>query len=799
MLPVKCKQDVLRLLEEQMSKRILLIFDESDGSKELFRYLSSNYKSFHFQTASFSSVSESKIETPWDSIVVSNVSLYKNGDFPDKLKKLLTLAKQSVVVVGPMYTRPDNEPADIVSGIRYLYPTRFSDYDFTYQRYMEPQKWQIFNFYAKNHSQNEVESDKRIAEAVAAGDACKKIGRKLNVVYALPHLSLTGGLKYLLVHAKCLHALGHNVYLMCIGAENAIPSWSSLTADDITGQIHASPDNDIDALMREKKIDVIVAGFYNQLALLSKCSIPVLYWEQGCESLYGDMGTVLSCNSPSLAQLRSLYSLPVTIASVSPVVSKVLSARYGRVTPLLYTGIDTDFYTPLNAGCTKAFAEKPKILLVGSPGYEFKGFTLILNVLTHLWNNGLRFEVTWASQTQLTARTLFPLKIMLTVPQKQLAELYRTHDIFISASTYESFPMPPMEAFASGTAVVSTDNGGINVYAKPGKNILLAEQGNFLDLYVAVKYLLENPEKRDLLARNAREDALEFSVKRTICQLENLLYAVAASGKTVTAEKESASNVDSVPVQKEQFSLEFEHPISSLPGYSTLQKMVETGEGLEAVVEFEKQKSLVSRLDVLKNMCKGKSVIHIGCTDHIPLIKRKMTNGTWLHGILTESCSEVLGLDINETAINYVKNIGYKNVYYGDITKPKNENITENHWDYMLFAEMIEHLPDPVGFLKSVSDNYSGYVDHFIITVPNAFGLPFLAMALNNGQERVNPDHKAWYTPYTMLKLLYSAGFQTESIFTCAYENSIQFLKQNESLVLQKPILQDTIVAVFKK
>lgn len=91
-----------------------------------------------------------------------------------------------------------------------------------------------------------------------------------------------------------------------------------------------------------------------------------------------------------------------------------------------------------------------------------------------------------------------------------MSELYRESDILISGSVYESFSMPPMEAFASGTAVASTDNGGIRVYAKPGENILLAEQGNFFDLYTAIEYLIRYPEIRNKLGSGRKKGIIKF-------------------------------------------------------------------------------------------------------------------------------------------------------------------------------------------------------------------------------------------------------------------------------------------------
>lgn len=42
------------------------------------------------------------------------------------------------------------------------------------------------------------------------------------------------------------------------------------------------------------------------------------------------------------------------------------------------------------------------------------------------------------------------------------------------------------------------------------------------------------------------------------------------------------------------------YSVKKIPGYDTLKKMVETGEGLEAVVSFKKQSTFFPRLDVLR-------------------------------------------------------------------------------------------------------------------------------------------------------------------------------------------------------
>lgn len=538
MIPESCKNSVLRILKEQEADKILFINDNCNESISLYKTIDETTHS-NLLLRTFANISADELEAGWDTIVIFAPSVYIQEAFDDALADILHFACQSVIVVGPVYTDNEGQASDCLSGVRYLYPTRFVSFDFTYESDTDHSGWQIYNFYPKGNDTEPLPVDNIPYDNAAA--AKEKIGRKLNIVYALPHLNLTGGLKYMITHAKYLCSLGHNVYIMCIGAKSALPSWSTLTDDDITGQITAPSYDEVRGILAEKKIDVIVAGFYNQLPRITQLGLPVLYWEQGSESFYGNYKCALACNNSELMCLRKLYREPAAIAAVSPQVAEVLKARYSRSAPLLFTGVDTEFYKPVNKDCTKPQEELPKILLVGSPSLPFKGFMLIMQVLTKLWFEGKRFKVTWASQIGFSINTVFPLEIVVATPQPRLAELYRTNDIFISGSVYESFPMPPMEAFASGTAVAATDNGGIHVYAKPGENILLCDQGKPNDLYASVEFLLDHPEARLKLAQNARKTALMFSVNNSMEMLENILYSIAASKDVFTDEDKMCS------------------------------------------------------------------------------------------------------------------------------------------------------------------------------------------------------------------------------------------------------------------
>jgi len=197
-------------------------------------------------------------------------------------------------------------------------------------------------------------------------------------------------------------------------------------------------------------------------------------------------------------------------------------------------------------------------------------------------------------------------------------------------------------------------------------------------------------------------------------------------------------------------------------------------------VDIEKTKyRIISREAAITEIIKDKSVIHIGCSDHIQIINEKIKNNKWLHKLISDNAKKCIGIDIDKESIEFIKNnLGYTNVFHGDILTDTFENIKENTWDYVVLGEMVEHLDDPVNFLKVFKSKYGGKVDKFIITVPNIYNLQQFRNMLNY-REVINSDHRYWFTPYTISKILVSAGYNPESI---SYAN-LQSLNIQELII----------------
>jgi hypothetical protein len=200
-----------------------------------------------------------------------------------------------------------------------------------------------------------------------------------------------------------------------------------------------------------------------------------------------------------------------------------------------------------------------------------------------------------------------------------------------------------------------------------------------------------------------------------------------------------------------------------------------------------------ARGDVLTRWAAGKRVLHVGFADHVPLIASRVADGSWLHARLTRSASACQGIDINAQGVTTARGLGFENVHELDIFSPQAEAML-SAWqsDWVLVPDVIEHLPNPAAFLRRLADCLPAA--QFVVTVPNALSLRNSVQALR-GFERVNTDHRAWFSPFTLLKVLADAGMQAQSLHGCAVSGSGSIKgRVLRSITQRQPILSDVLL-----
>jgi hypothetical protein len=192
-----------------------------------------------------------------------------------------------------------------------------------------------------------------------------------------------------------------------------------------------------------------------------------------------------------------------------------------------------------------------------------------------------------------------------------------------------------------------------------------------------------------------------------------------------------------------------------------------TGESFQTslTVDIEKTKyEIIPRETAITELIKNRNVIHIGCSDHIQVINEKIRTNTWLHKLITDNSKNCIGVDIDRESIGYIRNnLGYTNVFQGDILTDSFDVFKQNGWDYVVFGEIMEHIDNPVNFLKVFKSRFGENVERFIITVPSIYNKRQFSNMLRY-KEIINSDHRFWFTPYTISKIVAEAGYKPENI-----------------------------------
>ncbi|MGM9926131.1 MAG: glycosyltransferase [Bacillus sp. (in: firmicutes)] len=451
-----------------------------------------------------------KLTQSYDTVLLIDVlEHFEKQEGLKLLEDLLTITNTSLIVSAPIDPAPQEE---CLGNTLERHKSRwtvvdFAGFDYHYSQVKSGNNGaNIFKLYPQKVKKQE--------EVVAVSSSPMKIG------YVLPHHSLTGGLKMLLAQMEVLKRRGHHITVFFKGEEGSsvLPPWSSVEVDE---EVLVSPMGLLADHTAE--CDVVVLGWVYQLLEFQGGSTKAFYWEQGHESLFGDISDYAYV--PGIRNsLSQCYSTGVPIASVSSFVAKVMKARYGLDTPVITNGIDTTLFRPKT---DKEESPIPTILLVGSPSLRFKGFSDALEALGIVWERGKRFQVKWICQHEPDVETAFPVHYMVQPSQDEIVDCYQQADALLFASWYEGFGIPPLEAMACGTPVIATNSGGVQEYALQGYNCLLNEPGDIRGLAKSIIELLTNPLLKERLRINGRVTARKFSYEKVIPKLENYMRKVA--------------------------------------------------------------------------------------------------------------------------------------------------------------------------------------------------------------------------------------------------------------------------------
>lgn len=163
---------------------------------------------------------------------------------------------------------------------------------------------------------------------------------------------------------------------------------------------------------------------------------------------------------------------------------------------------------------------------------------------------------------------------------------------------------------------------------------------------------------------------------------------------------------------------------------------------------------LVQRLPFIMESCKGKKVLHLGCTNY-PYTEDAIEKSMLLHFELEKAAGQIYGMDFDQAGLDILASHGSRNLVRADLEHLDELDLDET-FDVVVAGEMIEHLNNPGLFLNGIR-RFMGPGSELLLTTINAYcGMRFAQYGLRGRGGRlepVHPDHVAYYS-YSTLKLL---------------------------------------------
>ncbi|OON94949.1 MAG: hypothetical protein ATN32_07685 [Candidatus Epulonipiscium fishelsonii] len=202
-------------------------------------------------------------------------------------------------------------------------------------------------------------------------------------------------------------------------------------------------------------------------------------------------------------------------------------------------------------------------------------------------------------------------------------------------------------------------------------------------------------------------------------------------------------------------------------------------------INMKKIKKVNSYTASLLSICKDKSVLSIGCVGmgNLNEINRQINAGTHQLYNLHKICNEVVGLDINEKGVDFLKEKNL-NVYKYDVFKDTLPIIENKKWDILLLSHVIEHVPDIYKFVKTIIEKFK--FKKIIIAVPSAYTFGAI-LNIVYGYEDIDASHCYMFTPASFVILMKSLGIKKKSLMIDKTLN-LKY-KEIKNKFLRKPII----------
>jgi glycosyltransferase involved in cell wall biosynthesis len=339
----------------------------------------------------------------------------------------------------------------------------------------------------------------------------------VKITFLSPHLRIAGGVRAILTYADRLAERGHDVTLVVPARGTARAMWRNLrgTGADWMPRMRAR----VQWVARWQPSalpdgDAIVATAWQSAAVAAASparSGERFYLVQHYESLYH--------GAP--AEVDATYRLPLRKIVISTWLAEIMRERFGATAPVIVTPVDPDLFRRVQRAGRDA-ASGPRVLMLHHE-YAWKGVADGLHAVRRVKERLPALRLVGFGVKPPRGPNPYD-EFHANVHQSHLAALYSGCDIYLCPSWDEGLGMPPMEAMACGTALVTYDNGGSRDYARDCETALVARRRDPDDLAAKLERMATDRALRDRLATaGAAFVTTTFNWDRAVGRMEEIL------------------------------------------------------------------------------------------------------------------------------------------------------------------------------------------------------------------------------------------------------------------------------------
>lgn len=318
----------------------------------------------------------------------------------------------------------------------------------------------------------------------------------MQIAFIEPHINVCGGIRRVIEFSNRLSDLGHAVTWF-------IPDWvydSKQLGGWMPQKFNVYPLRYTDMLRgsitdKEKKpprYDVVVFNEETQWQIARKFPADVrVYYALHWAVLHKDYN-----------MLRNCYNGGFRIMANSTWTAESMLLETGSLPEVVYGGITEALFHPVSV------PKQYDILAYGATR-AWKGTDLVKAV----------FEKLVAQDKDLTMMTFGDNS---GIKQEDMADAYGVCRVYLSASWYEGWGWPALEAMACGTPVVMSDDGGCRDYAVNNENCLMFKPRDVEHAASLVRRVLEDPRLAQRLSHSGLETAKRFRWDPEVKKMEAL-------------------------------------------------------------------------------------------------------------------------------------------------------------------------------------------------------------------------------------------------------------------------------------